>query len=238
MNAMEDKKPLVVDESVRIPIDVDSANSKLRPTLLRRLKRALKVTTISLHAGYGIATLLLSVGFGVFVVVDWIAQHFGIAIGEGVFIGAVYLRVTRSYINAQQKLKVARSALDRVDERVFEQVAYALRVLVERGMESVGLVVTVWIMPLALKTPHILSVHLNIGQLGVVGVVIGAVLTVALGAKRQHDKLKQSSSRRIDEIVDHVDEMPEFDWLDNEVDTVADPSKSVDIQDECEVKHE
>ncbi len=241
MTAPEDKMPLV-DEGVRIPLDNDSnAGSKWRPTLLRRLKNGLKVTTMSLHAGYGVAVLLLSVGFGIFVVIDWVAQHFGIAIGEGLFIGAAFLRVTKSYISAQEKLKYARAALERVDEQVFEQVAYALRVFMERGLESIGLVVTVWVVPLAIKAPQMITLRLSAdsvgGKLGAGGAVLVVLFAIAIGAKREHDKLKQMSSRRIDEIVDHVDEMREFDWLDVDGDGVPDVMRN-DVEAEGEVKHE
>lgn len=195
--------------------------------LLRRLRRVIRASLFFLNVLYGVAIVLLLLGFGIFSVIEWFIERFGnrLAIGEGVCIGGAFVWLQMQYSKTRGFLKRAQRTLTnpRLDDDLFKIISDALKYYSDRLWNGLAIVVTAWSAPLTVKAPEYISTRTYDGGksaptdsyvdgvrvvVGICAAVLGYVATKAL------EKARKKSLETIDDVVDHVDDMPEFDWVD------------------------
>ncbi len=192
-----------------------------RASLIRRLERLLRSATWAWHVGYAVSVVLLFMFLAMFAFVEWVAQHFGIAIGEGVCFGAALVWLTRRYMEGRKFLKRARKTIShpKLDDDLFDIINDALKKYVSRGMEAASVLISAYAAPWAIRAPDVVAGYFRIntedGKVAIAAGVGVAAAGLVMVSMKVYDYVRTKSFELVDDIVDHVDDMPQFDWLDH-----------------------
>lgn len=188
--------------------------------LLKKLRKLSKASTLVLRVGYVIAVVSILGWGGVLAVIEAYAGDGDIAVGQSAMMGSSVFVLNRRRKRAERILNRFHNFLNdpMLEDDLFDIAAESLKALAEQLLDTAALLVAAWLLPHVLKLTKEFVDELGIKSAGIkvfvyiviflVGIVILSLILIL------YAMLQELIMVRIDKVVDQVDDMPQFDFLD------------------------